>query len=259
MTIRIAALIPAHLNSIRFPRKVLVPILGLPMIEHVRRRAAMVDGLSLLAVATADCEIADAVTSHGGKVIITSGDHSNGTECVAEAAHDLDVSHVILIQGDEPLLFPSQLVSMMNAITKRPLGPAWNATGLIASQDELDRLSVVKASVGANSRIVYCSRRNSSVRNFPRLEYVRKVLGLIAYTKEALISIPQMPKSIIEDEELIEQMRLIEHGLRIESVPVKETTSSVNEPDDLMEVLRQLDESDRQIQLLRAVLGNRGR
>ena len=256
MTVRIAALIPAHLNSVRFPRKVLFPIQGLPMIEHVRRRAALVDGLSLLAVATADPEVAEVVASHGGKVIMTSGNHSNGTECVAEAAYNLDVSHVILIQGDEPLLFPSQVRAMINAITDRPLGPAWNATGRIESQDELDRPSVVKASVGLDSRIVYCSRRNPSTHDFPRQEYVRKVLGLIAYTREVLMAIPSMPKSIIEEQELVEQMRLIEPGLRIESVAVDENTPSVNEPDDVNEVLRQLEGSARQIELLQAVLSN---
>ena len=256
MTIRIAALIPAHLNSVRFPRKVLFPIQGLPMIEHVRRRAAMVDGLSLLAVATADREVADTVVSHGGRVIMTSGRHSNGTECVVEAAHNLDASHVILIQGDEPLLFPSQLRTMIDAIKDRPLGPAWNATGRIESQDELDRLSVVKASVGMDSHIVYCSRRNPSIHDFEQQDYVRKVLGLIAYTREVLMAIPTMPKSIIEEQELIEQMRLIEHGVRIESVAVDENTPSVNEPDDVREVLRQLDESAQQSQLLQAILNN---
>ena len=94
------AIIPAHLASVRFPRKVLHDFHGLPMIEHVRRRALMADGLCAVYVATSDREIADVVRSFGGEVIMTSPNHLNGTTRVAEAAAQLDCSHVILLQAD---------------------------------------------------------------------------------------------------------------------------------------------------------------
>lgn len=258
MTNRIVALIPAHLASVRFPRKVLEPIRGLPMIEHVRRRAAMVAGLATVAVATADEEIAEAVTALGGHVLRTSGEHVNGTERVAQAAQTLDATHVLLIQGDEPLLLPQHVEAMVNAITLDHAGAAWNATGPILTSDDLERRSVVKAMVGADSRILACSRRNPSVHGVEGQDYVRKVLGLIAYSAETLREIVALPPSVVERHELIEQMRLIENGYLLRSVPVDQSTPSVNEPEDLLEVLAVLEQSEEQQELLEAVLASPG-
>ena len=106
---KIVAVIPAHLASVRFPRKILFDFHGLPMIEHVRRRALLSKSISDVYVATCDNEIADVIKSFGGKVIMTSNSHTNGTSRVAEAIADIECSHVMLLQGDEPLLLPRHL------------------------------------------------------------------------------------------------------------------------------------------------------
>lgn len=257
MTARLIALIPAHLASVRFPRKVLQPIRGLPMVEHVRRRAAMVEGIERVAVATGDEEVVDAVSATGGSVIRTSGRHTNGTECVAEAAADLDATHILLIQGDEPLLLPRHVEAMVRAIREDPGGDAWNATGPIDTDDEIERRSVVKALVGSDGSVLACSRRYPSVHPAGSAPHVRKVLGLIAYSSPILRQLTRLPTSPIEQAESIEQMRLIEHGHRIRSVPVEESTPSVNEPDDLQRVLEALETSPEQRRLLAEVLKGR--
>ena len=141
---KIIAVIPAHLASVRFPRKILFPFYDLPMIEHVRRRSLLARSLSDVFVATCDIEIADTVQSFGGQVIMTSDTHTNGTTRIAEAITNIDCSHVILLQGDEPLLLPSHLELLIEAINMDPDGDAWNATGPIQEIDELDRHSFVK-------------------------------------------------------------------------------------------------------------------
>ena len=105
--VSVKAIIPGHLASIRFPGKILFPLFGYPMIEHVRRRALLSKKISDVYVATCDQKIADAVLSHGGKVILTGDHHRNGTSRVAEAVIEIEASHIILLQGDEPLLLPS--------------------------------------------------------------------------------------------------------------------------------------------------------
>ena len=106
---KIAAIIPARLKSTRFPNKILLPIEGMPMIEHVRRRALMCPVLSEVIVATCDEEIAEVIRAKGGRVIMTSDSHVNGTTRIAEAVAQVDCSHVILLQGDEPLLLPRHI------------------------------------------------------------------------------------------------------------------------------------------------------
>ena len=86
---KIVGVIPAHLASVRFPQKILFDIHGLPMIEHVRRRALLCGELEDVIVATCDIEIANIIKSYGGKVIMTSNSHKNGTSRVAEAIEGL--------------------------------------------------------------------------------------------------------------------------------------------------------------------------
>ena len=104
---KIAAVIPARLESSRFPRKVLHNFCGTPMIEHVRLRAEKSNVFQAgVYVATCDTEIYELVKSNGGNPIMTSKSHSNGTSRVAEAIKDIDCSHVLVLQADEPLITP---------------------------------------------------------------------------------------------------------------------------------------------------------
>jgi len=86
---KIVAVIPAHLDSIRFPNKILHLFHNLPMVEHVRRRALLCDAISKVLVATCDEKIADQVRKHGGKVIMTSDQHLTGTTRVADAVEQI--------------------------------------------------------------------------------------------------------------------------------------------------------------------------
>ena len=222
--------IPARLNSKRFPNKILFDLKGLPMIEHVRRRALLTENVEEVYIATCDIEIRDVLESFGAKVIMTSKDHKNGTTRVAEAVSEIDCSNVILIQGDEPLLLPRHLDKMINTISRDNSSFAWNATGPLETEEEFNRSSVVKASIYEN-KILYCFRKKNTVNNFKTQSYnFRKILGLIAYKKDFLISLTKMNPTLIEELESIEQMRIIENGYSICSVPFELSQPSVNEP-----------------------------
>lgn len=253
---RIAAIIPSHLASSRFPRKILHPIHGLPMIEHVRRRALLAAGLAAVVVATCDQEIADAVQAGGGKVVMTADTHVNGTSRIAEAVAQIDCTHVILLQGDEPLLLPRHVEAMVAAIQGNPDGDAWNATAPITAPEEMDRHSFVKCSIGSDGRILYGFRRSPSAASFQdQIAYIRKVLGIIAFRREALIAISAVPVSVVERYESIEQMRIVESGRRLYSVPVAESLPSVNEPHEADIVLEYIRSTPEQKQLLERIVG----
>ena len=252
---KITAVIPAHLASIRFPRKILFPFYGLPMIEHVRRRALMSQAVGKLYVATSDKEIVDVVKGHGGDVIMTDNSHPNGTSRVAEAISQIDCTHVILLQGDEPLLLPRHVDAMANAILDNPEGDAWNATGPIESPDELDRHSFVKCSVGTGNRILQCFRRTPCFCDYERQKFfTRKILGIIAYRKEFLLQLMVSEETPIEKAELIEQMRIIENGYNLISVQVSPSLPSVNEPEEAEIVKNYIKHNPEQQELLKLVL-----
>lgn len=255
-SMNIVAIIPAHMASVRFPGKILFPFHGHPMIEHVRRRALLSDKISDVIVATCDDEIADVVRDYGGKVIMTGDHHRNGTTRIAEVASEIDASHVILLQGDEPLLLPSFIDAMAEAINAEPEGDAWNGTGPINSLDEADRHSFVKCAITPDNRIMYCFRRNPSYADFDQMsQYIRKILGIIAFRKTFLKELVSLPQARTEMLESIEQMRIIENGYNLVSVPFQESLPSVNEPDEAQVVVDYLNTHPDQQKLYKLVFG----
>ena len=251
----IIGVIPAHLASIRFPKKILHDFYGLPMIEHVRRRALLSHSLSKVYVATCDEEIASAVSSYGGDVIKTASTHTNGTSRVAEAVKDIDCSHVLLLQGDEPLLLPSHVDLMVESILNQPTGEAWNATAYLSSANELERHSFVKCSITKTGQINLCFRKSPFYAPFEiQRSFVRKILGLIAYNKKFLLEITQEESSLVETSESIEQLRIIDNDSRLQSVEVSPALPSVNEPGEVDLIYEFLNNSPEQQLILRSIL-----
>ena len=253
---KIVAIIPAHLASVRFLRKILFPFLGYPMIEHVRRRAIMSSKIDDVYVATCDREIAEIIEGNGGKVIMTSDGHLNGTSRVAEASMKIDCTHVVLLQGDEPLLLPEYIDLICEAIRNKPHLDAWNGTGPIKSEAELDRHSFVKCAVNQNDKIMYCFRRSPSFAPLEQqIKTIRKVLGIIAYRKEYLELLIQLPPALTEISESIEQMRIVENDGEFFSVKFQESLPSVNEPHEVKIVEDYLRQNERQQDLFAASFG----
>src|SRR5262245_34656585 len=108
------------MGSSRYPGKPLVKIAGLPMVEHVRRRALLCESLDDVVVATCDQEIIDAVESMGGKAVMTAATHERCTDRVEEAARNLQADVFVTIQGDEPLLQPEWIDGIVRPFERDP-------------------------------------------------------------------------------------------------------------------------------------------
>jgi len=252
--LKIIAIIPAHLRSIRFPKKIIFPILGLPMIEHVRRRALISNVFSEVYVATCDKEISKLVKNNNGKVIFTSKKHKNGTSRVAEAIKKIKCTHVVLIQGDEPLILPQHLRLIYNKIKSNPKNLSWNAVGSIEKKEDLNKHSFVKCIV-KNQKITKCFRffNNLSVED-KKEKNIKKILGLIAFKKNFLLKISKKSASKNEKSELIEQMRIIDNNYKISPVLIKPTLPSVNEPNEVKIIKNYIKKYNNQKLLLNKIL-----
>jgi 3-deoxy-manno-octulosonate cytidylyltransferase (CMP-KDO synthetase) len=225
------------------------------MIEHVRRRALLSKHINDVYVATCDVEIAEAIRKFGGKVIMTSDQHTNGTSRIAEAVAKIDCTHVILLQGDEPLLLPRHLDQLIESIIQNPNGDAWNATAPLESSEELDRHSFVKCAISHNNKILLCFRRNPFFSDLDKISgFTRKILGLIAFKKEFLLKLTSLPPGLVELTESIEQMRIIENGYSLNAINVNPSLPSVNEPSEADIVLEYLKSNNEQKILLQKIL-----
>lgn len=248
---KVVAVIPAHLASVRFPNKILLELNGIPMIEHVRKRAVLSGAFSEVYVATCDLKVADAIDHAGGKVIMTRDDHKNGTTRAAEAVTNIDCTHVVLIQGDEPLILPDQLTTFASTISAKPEVDCWNLTSPVSELPELDDKSTVKCAVAEDGRIVYCFRRSPSHAPLAnQLTYMRKIQGLVGFRKPSLISVSAMPPSIIEESEFIEQMRIVNAGsLSFYSVSSQTSLPSINVVGDDVAVMGMLKNNSEQLNI----------
>ena len=254
-TIQVSAIIPARMGSSRFPGKPLLSVRGLPMVEHVRRRAVLSRAFARVVVATCDREIAEVVTAHGGAVVMTSSAHQAATDRVAEAMRSVDCSHVVNVQGDELLVLPEDLARMVAAISAGPAGSAWNAVAAIERAEELRDPSIVKCVVSRSERIVFCSRDFSCLpfRN-GGFEPVRRILGILAYSRIFLERYGAMARTPLELLESIDQSRIVEHDVHLQGVAFRHGYPGINEPREVDMVERILDEDGRQRDVLASVL-----
>ena len=236
---KIAAIIPARLASTRLNKKLLIKFNDLEMIEHVRRRAVLSQAFDEVYVATGDNEIERLIKHYKGNVIRTYKSHPNGTSRAAEAINNIDASHIVLIQGDEPLILPKSLRQMVNFIKDNPKYDAINAIANIEQYSDLDDCSQVKCAINKYGRILYCFRQSPSNCSRDRQYiYIKKMLGLIGYRREILNLISSYEESVIQSLESIEQLWFMENNYNIHSIEIENCIPSVNIYSDIEKVLQ---------------------
>lgn len=253
---KIAAVIPARMASSRFPGKPLLEIQGLPMVEHVRRRACLCRGFSEVVVATCDEEIARVVGRFGGKVALTSPDHPAATDRVAEAARKIDCTHVVNVQGDEVLVLPDDLQRMVDAIRSDPGAPAWNAVAPVERAQELSDRSIVKCGVSTSGRILFCSRDLSALSEKLSAPWdgVRKILGILGYRRDFLDRYLTLDRTPLESAESIDQSRILEHDFVLRGILFRKGYLGINESREVPVVRDFLEKDPLQQAVLQEVL-----
>jgi 3-deoxy-manno-octulosonate cytidylyltransferase (CMP-KDO synthetase) len=237
----VVAVIPARFASTRFPGKPLADIDGRPMIEHVYRRAEASPVVSRVIVATDDLRIAATVAAFGGNVTLTRVDHPSGTDRLAEVAATLDCDVVVNIQGDEPLLDPRAIAEVVKPLSDRTLAMA-TLYRRIESPSELQNPNVVKVVLDRAGFALYFSRAPIPHARDPRGGWppLYRHIGVYGYQRSALLVLAALEPTPLERTEALEQLRALEHGIRIKAVETAYDSIGVDTPADLEEVRRLL-------------------
>lgn len=228
------AIIPARFESSRLPGKPLADIAGRPMIEHVYRRAAGARGIARVIVATDDARIADAVERFGGEAIMTAASHQSGTDRLAEVARSLDAGIIVNVQGDEPLLEPAMIDEALAPLFADPSIAMSTLRRQIEDPADLDNPNVVKVVVDRDGFALYFSRAAIPfVRRDQPSAVAWRHVGLYVYRRDTLLRLASLTPTPLERSEALEQLRALEHGIRILAVETRFDTIGVDTPADL--------------------------
>ena len=248
------AIIPARMASSRFPGKPLVMIHDLPMIEHVRRRALLANGIDDAYVATCDKEIVDLVEGYGGKTLMTADTHNRCTTRVDEASHSVDCGIVVIIAGDEPLTLPETVELVVNPVHENPDLECTNLLSEIKDPADFNDINIVKAAVDQAGYIMFYTRSPIPYFRIQGDCPIYRQTGLMAFRTPFLHRFNALPETPFERIESIDMMRLLEHGYRIMGVPTADETYGVDHPEDIVKVLSVLETDARQQALYKKTL-----
>ena len=247
----IGIVIPARLDSERLPGKVLKDFLGMPMIEHVWRRAQLTNPLLETVIATDSSEIKKIAEKFGANCVLTSKDHKNGLSRVGEIVNVLKWDHYLVLQADEILIEPESLNLLARTTLSNSKYQFFNLITKLEKLEEIGDVYIVKCIIREDNSIITMARKSNSIApELQQMEYTNKICGVYSCSKNLLNELVNTPWQRIERSESIEQMRVIEIGQDILGVSINKNFPSVNTMNEAMLVLDLLQTDNTQISIL---------
>ncbi|AXH09691.1 3-deoxy-manno-octulosonate cytidylyltransferase [Malaciobacter halophilus] len=235
-------IIPARLNSSRFENKILVDILGLPM---VIKTAVQVSALDNVVIATDSLEVLDLAKTHGFEAVLTSNSHQSGTDRINEAVNKLNLPEdeiVVNVQADEPFIEPEVVKAVINRVKEVKQN---NEDTMIVScykkisSNLADDPNHVKVVLDENSNAIYFSRAKIPYhRDHYENSNYNGHLGIYGFTKKSLNKFCSLNSSKLEKIEKLEQLRAIDSGYNISMVEVESRSFGIDTQEDLENALK---------------------
>jgi 3-deoxy-manno-octulosonate cytidylyltransferase (CMP-KDO synthetase) len=229
------AVIPARLASTRLPRKMLREIAGKPLIGLVYEAVRSSPLLNDVIVATDSDEILRVCREHGWKAEMTSSSHRSGTERVHEIATRQSAEIYVNVQGDEPMIRPEHIASLLEAMQNSEAQVETLKT--LAAEEDIDNPNAVKVVTDANRRALYFSRATVPFDRDGIHPRYFKHLGIYAYRRAALERFVTLPESLLEKTERLEQLRFLENGIPIYVAETPYDSVGVDTEEDLQRVI----------------------
>ncbi len=240
---KVLGVIPARLYSTRLPEKLIRKICDKYILEHVWERVNKAKSLTNVVIATDHEKVRDICKSFGANVVMTKDTHRSGTDRLVEVAKEENCSVVVNIQGDEPLIQHTSIDKLVKPFTTDK--SLQMATLCCHSEEKTKYLdpNVVKVVFDKDNYALYFSRHSLPFYRDCRSTAFYKHVGLYAYRRNFLLSIPKMKKSKLEDAEKLEQLRILENGHKIKVIEVKHDSIGVDTLEDLNAVEKILKKS----------------
>lgn len=226
----VICIIPARLASTRLPRKMLADLGGKPLLQWAYEGAKNCEYFSDVIVAVDHLELLDAVTNFGGKAILTAPTCQTGTDRLCELVKreicDGDV--FVNWQGDEPFITPSAIKTLLQSMDNQE-EEIWTLMRKIEDPEEIASEHIVKVVTNQNGKALYFSR--SPIPHGSKKAYQH--IGLYAYRKKALQKISTLSICALENQERLEQLRFLYHGLPIRVHETREKIFGIDTKEEL--------------------------
>jgi 3-deoxy-manno-octulosonate cytidylyltransferase (CMP-KDO synthetase) len=234
-----AIVIPARLQSTRLEKKLLQDIHGKPLIQWVYERAKKVNKVSRVLIAVDDQELYDACQQFGAEVITTDASHTSGTDRIGQVAKQLsDIDFVVNLQGDEPLIEPSEIERFITFLINSE-APIVTMAESLNNEQALFDYNVVKLTKDKNDHALYFSRnaipafRDKPYKDWIKLHPYFRHVGLYGFRKSILLDLVKLPTSSLEKAESLEQLRWLENGYSIGVMETAHYSVGVDTQEDL--------------------------
>lgn len=214
---RIVAIIPARMNSTRFPGKMLASETGKPLVQYAWERARACARIHEAIIATDSELIRDAATKFGARCVMTRSDHPNGTSRICEAIANIDADIIVNVQGDEPEVEPELISAAIDALESDSGASIATIVSPFGSHEDPANPNIVKCAVAINNRALYFSRalipfvRDAGRARAEPLKHV----GLYVYRRAFLQAFVGLAPTPLEQTEQLEQLRALENGFAI--------------------------------------------
>lgn len=237
----IVGIIPARFASTRLMGKPLASIGGKPMIQHTYENSIKSKLLNLVVVAVDDAKVAQVIKDFGGKAILTPKEIATGSDRIAYAAKQIEEAKIIVnIQGDEPFIHSEMIDQAIEPLLFDKSVEITTLARKIDSIDDLKLPSVTKVVFDYQNYAMYFSRSiipfvRDARTNLERITKfdIYKHIGLYAYRRDALLKFTSLQQTDLEKAENLEQLRMLENGMKIKVVETDFETLAVDTPEDL--------------------------
>lgn len=208
----VVCVIPARLASHRFPRKVLAPLAGKPLIQWVYEKAKTISLFDRVVLAVDAEELYEAATNFGAECFYTSIDCTSGTERLVELRETKKVAADIWVnwQADEPFITEEAIADLLQSANE-PIAGIWTLKKKISQEKEILSPNVVKVVCDFSKKALYFSRSPIPYGQ----KNIYKHIGLYAFSDEALGKTATLSPCALEQQERLEQLRFLYHGMPI--------------------------------------------
>ena len=221
----ILGVIPARLDSTRFPKKIIFPLNGKPIIEHVYDKAIQSKLLSKVVVAIDSQKTKESINC--SNIVMTSDKHQSGTDRVAEVSKNYNCDIVINIQGDEPGIDPDLIDKLIMLFDDPKVEMASVASTDLHKNDFINE-NVVKVNLDDKNNAISFVRNNMN----PEQTYFRHI-GIYAYRKKTLNFFTSLDQSENEKKYSLEQLRALDNNIAIKLLISDFNHRSIDTKEDL--------------------------